>query len=120
MNDITPSDKQRNYIKTIILLGFILTLVWQAFILIAAPRFIRVWDALGQGSTQHFPELFRFFFGNELVRWLIFLSSLALLIYFARQKPIRAFAASITLALLLAITLIMQVNLYMPGSAPGK
>ena len=120
MNEITSSDKQRNYTKPLIIFGFTFTLGWQALILLAAPRFIRIWDALGQGSTQHFPALFRFFFGNALVRWLIFAVSLALLIYFVRQKPIQTFAASITLALLLAITLIMQVNIYMPSTTLGN
>ena len=113
MTELTFSSQQRDRTRIIIIFGFLLVSIWQATLLYAVPRFISVWNILDPGSNQHLPRLFRFFFGNAFIRWLIFLITLALLIYFARRKQIRLLPGSLTLSLMFVFTLLMHVSLYM-------
>lgn len=116
MTEITFPSQRRDHKKIIIIFGFLLVLIWQATLLYDVPRFISNWNILDPGSDQRLPWLFRFIFGSAFIRWLIFLITLALLSYFARQKQIRLLPGSLALSLMFVLALLMHASLYIATS----
>lgn len=120
LNETLKRNQQRDYAKLIVVIGFLLILGWQALILYAAHRFIRLWDALELDSNQQLPWPSQLLFGNEFVRWVIFFINLILLTYFVRQKQIQLLFGMVTFFLMLALTIIMHLSLYMPLYWPTR
>lgn len=114
MNESLEPKSHRNWGRIIIIAGFLPILVWQSLILFAAPAFIRLWSALYDTSNQQFPWVSRFLFGNEFVRWAIFIILIAIVIYFVCQKQTQFLFAMVTFFLMLALTIVMHVSLYAP------
>ena len=110
MSKMLETDQSRNIARILVIIGFLIVLAWQAFILYAAPIFWKLYEGAGSEQLPWITQLY----GSPIVRWLIFIATAALLILIIRSRKLPVLYGFIIVVIMGVITMLMHWSLYAP------